>query len=157
MDADELFDHALSSLPAAVGDLLRDGKDPRELVFASFDGASQLGMAFIATDLALEEGSDTETSRAAVQRMLAEAEAQGDEVIVSFMLPRDGVTRLLEASNVDSATRLAVSLWLDAPLPAGHFRVLALIGEQVRAATVDASFSGVTELEGAPISSSLLN
>ena len=116
-----------------------------------------LGMAFIATDLALEDGSDTETSRAAVQRMLAEAEAQGDEVIVSFMLPRDGVTRLLEASNVDSATRLAVSLWLDAPLPAGHFRVLALIGEQVRAATVDASFSGVTELEGAPISSSLLN
>ena len=81
MDADELFDHALSSLPAAVGDLLRDGKDPRELVFASFDGASQLGMAFIATDLALEEGSDTETSRAAVQRMLAEAEADPVEAL----------------------------------------------------------------------------
>lgn len=157
MDADELFEHALASLPEAVADLLRDGKDPRELVFASFDGASQLGMAFIATDLALEEGSDTATSRAAVQRMLAEAEAQGEEVIVSFMLPRDGVTRLLDASNVESATRLAVGLWLDAPLEEGHFRVLVLIDDQVRAATVDATFSGAPAIEGAPISSSLLN
>ena len=156
MDADELFDHALTSLPEAVSDLLRDGKDPRELVFASFDGASQLGMAFIATDLALEEGSDTETSRAAVQRMLAEAEAQGEEVIVSFMLPRDGVTRLLDASNVDSATRLAIGLWLDAPLRPGHFRVVAVAGEHVRAATVDASSSDATEA-AEPVSSSLLN
>ena len=99
MDADELFDHALSSLPEAVGDLLRDGKDPREFVFASFDGASQLGRAFIATDLAVERGEDSEASRAEVQRMLVEAEQQGEEVIVSFMLPCDSVTRLLEAGR----------------------------------------------------------
>jgi hypothetical protein len=156
MDADELFDHALTSLPEAVGDLLRDAKDPRDFVFASFDGASQLGMAFIATDL-VASGGDNEASRAEVQRMLAEAEEQGEEVIVSFMLPRDSVTRLLDASNVDGATRLAVGLWLDAPLHTGHFRVVALAGEHVRAATVDASVNGALELEDEPISSSMLN
>jgi hypothetical protein len=155
MEADELFDHALTSLPEAVGDLLRDGKDPREFVFASFDGASQLGMAFIASDLAVGDGSDDATSRAAAQRLLAEAEEQGEELIVSFMLPRDSLTRLLDASHVDAATRLAVGLWLDAPLHAGHFRVVALAGDHVRAATVDAT-SGY-DGDDAPVSSSLLN
>ena len=155
MEADELFDHALSSLPAAVGDLLRDGKDPREFVFASFDGSSQLGRAFIASDLAAGVEAESEASRAEVQRMLVEALGKGEELIVSFMLPRDSVTSLLDVSHVDAATRLAVGLWLDAPLHMGHFRVVALAGEHVRAATVDTSL-GSLELDD-EIPSSRLN
>lgn len=156
MDADELFDHALSSPPEAVGDLLRDGKDPREFVFASFDGASQLGRAFIATDLAVERGEDSEASRAEVQRMLVEAEQQGEghRLLHVAVRQRDEAPRGWTAPR---ATRLAVGLWLDAPLHQGHFRVVALAGEQVRAATVDASVSGAAKTDQEPISSSMLN
>ena len=44
-------------------------------------------------------------------------------------------------------------MWLEAPLVTGHFRVVAIAGERVRAATVD----GVSELDDAPVSSSMLN
>jgi hypothetical protein len=153
MEADELFDHALTSLPEAVGDLLRDGRDPGQFVFASFDGASQLGMALIASDLAGEMGGNSAASRAEVLRLILDAEQKGEELIVSFMITKDILTRLLNASNVDQATRMAVGLWLETPLHMGHFRVVAIAGEQVRAATVD----GVSELDEAPVSSSMLN
>lgn len=153
MEADELFDHALTSLPEAVGDLLRDHRDPGEFVFASFDGASELGMALIASDIAGEAGLDGGTARCEVEQMLKAANDRGEELVVSLMVTRDVLARILTASNVDAGTRIAVALWLETPLNVGHFRVVAIAGEHVRAATVD----GVSEMDDAPVSSSLLN
>jgi len=152
MDADQLFDHALTSLPEAVGDLLRDGRDPGEFVFASFDGASELGMALIASDLAAELGEGA-TAKTEAERMILAANHRGEELVVSLMVTKDVLARILNASNVDAPTRVAVRLWLDGPLGIGHFRVVAIAGEHVRAATVDA----VSEMDDAPVSSSLLN
>ncbi len=153
MQADELFDHALTSLPEAVGDLLRDGRDTREFIFASFDGASELGMALIASDLGGDLGVEGPAARAEVERMILAANHKGEELVVSLMVTKGVLTRILSASNVDASTRVAVALWLEAPLSTGHFRVVAIAGEQVRAATMD----GVTELDDAPVSSSMLN
>jgi hypothetical protein len=153
MEANELFDHALTSLPEAVGDLLRDGRDTREFIFASFDGASELGIALIASDIAGELGVEGTAARAEVERMIETANNNGEELVVSLMVTKDVLTRILSASNVDTDTRLAVAMWLEAPLVTGHFRVVAIAGERVRAATVD----GVSELEEEPVSSSMLN
>ncbi len=153
MEADELFDHALTSLPEAVGDLLREGRDPGQFVFASFDGGSQLGMALIASDLSIELGADSAASRAKVQQMLREASERGEELVVSMMVTKDVLARMLTASNIDASMRIAVRLWLESPLHMGHFRVMAIAGDHVRAATVD----GVSDLDDAPVSSSMLN
>jgi hypothetical protein len=153
MEADELFDHALTSLPEAVGDLMRQGRDTREFVFASFDGASELGMALIASDLGGDMGIEGSVARAEVERMVSAANLRGEELVVSLMVTREVLSRMLSASHVDASTRIAVALWLEAPVSLGHFRVVAIAGEQVRAATVD----GVTDLDDAPVSSSLLN
>jgi hypothetical protein len=155
MDADELFDHALNSLPEAVGDLLRDDLDTDQFVFASFDGASQLGMALIATDRSGDAEVTREDSRAAVERMILDARRNGEELVVSFMITKEILTRLLSASSVNQSTRIAVALWLEKPLHVGHFRVIAIAGEHVRAATVDAGPD--LELDEAPVSSSMLN
>jgi hypothetical protein len=69
------------------------------------------------------------------------------------MVTKDVLSRILSASNVDASTRIAVALWLEAPLTMGHFRVVAIAGEHVRAATVD----GVSDMDDAPVSSSMLN
>jgi hypothetical protein len=153
MEADELFDHALTSLPEAVGDLLRDGRDTRDFVFASFDGASELGMALIASDLAGDLGIEGNAARSEVAAMISAANRNGEELVVSLMVTKDVLSRILSASNVDASTRIAVALWLEAPLMMGHFRVVAIAGEHVRAATVD----GVSDMEEAPVSSSMLN
>lgn len=153
MEANELFDHALTSLPEAVGDLLRDGRDTREFIFASFDGASELGIALIASDIAGELGVEGAAARAEVERMIVAANRNGEELVVSLMVTKAVLTRILSASNVDTSTRLAVAMWLEAPLVTGHFRVVAIAGERVRAATVD----GVSDLDDAPVSSSMLN
>lgn len=153
MEADDLFAHALSSLPEAVGDLLREGRDPSELIFASFDGASELGMALIASEIAGNGGPGGDSARAEVERMILAANHRGEALVVSLMVTREVLLRVLSASNVDVTTRVAVSIWLETPVSAGHFRVVAIAGEHVRAATVD----GVTELDDAPVSSSVLN
>ena len=153
MEADELFDHALSSLPEAVGDALREGRDTRELVFAGFDGASELGMALMASDLAGGLGAGGDEARDEVSRMVVAANHKGQELVVSMMVTRQVLSKILNASNVDASTRIAVSLWLETPLSAGHFRVIAIAGDQVRAGTVD----GVSELDDAPESTSMLN
>ena len=153
MEANELFDHALTSLPEAVGDLLRDGRDTREFIFASFDGASELGIALIASDLAGELGVQGAAARAEVERMIVAANHDGEELVVSLMVTKDVLSRILRASNVDTDTRLAVTMWLEAPLVMGHFRVVAIAGERVRVATVD----GVSDLDEEPVSSSMLN
>jgi hypothetical protein len=153
MEADELFDHALTSLPEAVGDLLRDGRDTRDFVFASFDGASELGMALIASDLAGDLGIEGNAARSEVAAMISAANRNGEELVVSLMVTKDVLSRILSASNVDASTRIAVALWLEAPLTMGHFRVVAIAGEHVRAATVD----GVSDMDDAPVSSSMLN
>ena len=103
MEADELFDHALTSLPEAVGDLLRDGRDAREFIFASFDGASELGIALIASDIAGELGVEGAAARAEVERMIVAANDNGEELVVSLMVTKDVLTRILSASNVDDA------------------------------------------------------
>ena len=158
MQADELFQHALTSLPEAVGDLLRGGRDPGEFVFASFDGASELGKALIASDMTGDDRDDVappsgNRARREVERMVHEASARGEELIVSLMVTRDALARMLTVSSVDASARLAVGVWLETPLDAGHFRVVAIAGAHVRAATVD----GVSDLDDAPVSSSMLN
>lgn len=153
MEADELFNHALTSLPEAVGDLLREGRDTRNFIFASFDGASELGMALIASDLAGDLGIEGEAAKSEVAQMISDANHRGEELVVSLMVTKSILTRVLTASNVDAATRIAVALWLEREVTVGHFRVVAIAGDQVRAATVD----GVSDLDDAPVSSSLLN
>ena len=153
MEADELFNHALTSLPEAVGDLLREGRDTRDFIFASFDGASELGMALIASDLAGDLGIEGEAAKSEVAQMIRAANHRGEELVVSLMMTKDVLTRVLTASNVDAATRIGVALWLEREVTVGHFRVVAISGDQVRAATVD----GVSDLDDAPVSSSLLN
>ena len=152
MNADTLFDHALTSLPEAVGDLLRDGRDPQEFVFAAFDGSSELGKALIASDLT-DEGAVGSDARAEVERLVLEASSRGEELVVSMMVTREVLARILATSKVTGPTGVAVRLWLDSPLHAGQFRVVAIAGEQVRAATVDAT----ADQDEAPQSSSLLN
>jgi hypothetical protein len=153
MEADELFNHALTSLPEAVGDLLREGRDTRDFIFASFDGASELGMALIASDLAGDLGIEGEAAKLEVAQMIRAANHRGEELVVSLMVTKDILTRVLTASNVDAATRIGVALWLERAVTVGHFRVVAIAGDQVRAATVD----GVSDLDDEPVSSSLLN
>ena len=153
MEADELFNHALTSLPEAVGDMMREGRDTRDFIFASFDGASELGMALIASDLAGDLGIEGEAAKYEVAQMIRAANHRGEELVVSMMVTKDILTRILTASNVDAETRVAVALWLERQVTVGHFRVVAIAGDQVRAATVD----GVTELDDAPVSSSMLN
>lgn len=156
MQADELFQHALTSLPEAVGDLLREGRDPVEFVFASFDGASELGKALIASDMGGEHDMappSVNTARREVERLVHEASSRGEELVVSLMVTRDALAKMLTVSSIDPSTRLAVGVWLESPLNAGHFRVVAIAGEHVRAATVDA----VSEMDDAPVSSSMLN
>ncbi len=153
MKVDELFDHALTSLPEAVGDLMRDGRNARELIFASFDGASELGIALIASDLVGERGVEGAAARAEVERMIVAANQKGEELVVSLMVTKEVLTRILSAANVAAHTRIALAMWLEGPVALGHFRVVAIAGDRVRAATVD----GVSELEEAPVSSSMLN
>jgi hypothetical protein len=154
MELEELFNHALTTLPEAVSDILRDGRDPGELVFASFDGASELGIALIASDLSGELGVEAPSARDEVERMVQAASLRGEELVVSLMVTKDVLSRILAVSNVDVSTRLAVRLWLDGPLPDGHFRVVAVGQADVRAAVVD----GATDMDEAPpISRSMLN
>lgn len=152
MDVDDLFHHTLSCLPEAVGDLLRAERDPAEFVFASFDGSSELGIALIASDLAGQRGLDPPQARADVERMIASASHRGEELVVSLMVTKDVLYRILAVANVDTSTRIAVRLWLDGPLDQNHYRVVAIAGDQVRAASVDGE-----EAEEAPVPSSMLN
>lgn len=144
MNADELFEHALSALPEAMSDLLRAEPSPGEYVFANFDGSSELGMALIASDLVSELGVDVLRARDEAQRMIDSANHRGEELVVSLMVTKDVLARILSASHVDSSTRLAVRVWLDGPLGVGRFRVVAIAGEQVRAAAVEGVLDDVT-------------
>ncbi|MCL2726397.1 MAG: hypothetical protein FWD69_18410 [Polyangiaceae bacterium] len=154
MDADELFNHAIAALPEAVGDLLREERDPFDYVFANFDGSSELGMALIASDLASGLGVDPQGARSEVERMIYAAGQRGEELVVSLMVTKDVLGRILAASNVDHSTRIAVRIWLEDPVEHGHYRVVAIAGQDVRAAAVDGGMS--EELDAVP-SSSMLN
>jgi|GEM_PF-1783514 len=157
MEADELFDQALTNLPEAVGDLLRDRRDPSKYVFATFDGASELGMALIASDLVSDGRVRSQSARAQVERMIRLAEERGEELVVSMMVTCEVLGRMLTASRVDSATRVAVALWLETPVGPGHFRVVAVAGTDVRAAVVDSFDDVESSEESTPTSSTLLN
>lgn len=100
---------------------------------ASFDGASELGMALIASDLGGGLGVEASAARDEVERMVRAANLRGEELVVSLMVTREVLSRMLSASHIDASTRIAVALWLEAPLSRGHFRVVAIAGEQVRA------------------------
>lgn len=155
LDVDELFHHSLSCLPEAVGDLLRTERDPNEFILASFDGSSELGIALIASELATERGDHAPAARADVARMVAAASHRGEELVVSLMVTKDVLARMLAVANVDAMTRIAVRMWLDAPLDAGQYRVVAVAGEQVRVAAVDGEPDG--DADEPPSSSSSLN
>ncbi len=152
MDADDLLTHALTSLPEAVGDLLRAGRDPREFIFASFDGASRLGIALIASDPE-RHGRAIPQAQHDAERLVRDATRRGEELVVSLMVTKDVLYRLLHTSDVEAQARVQLAVWLEMPTRSGHFRVVAISGEHVRAATVD----GVADADDAPVSSSLLN
>jgi hypothetical protein len=154
MDVDELFRHTLGCLPEAVGDLLRARQDPDRFVFASFDGASELGKALLCSDLTSHVGLDARSARADVERLVASASLRGEELVVSLMLTRTVLHRLLAVADLDAKTRISIRIWLDGPLEPQHYRVVAIAGDRVRAALVDA---GVTEDDAPPISQSMLN
>lgn len=155
MNVDELFNHALVTLPEAVTDVLRDGRDPSDLVFASFEGASELGISLIAADFATDRGATVPEARAEVERMLLSAGHRGEELVVSLMVTKEVLARILSVSQIDAPTRIALRLWMDVPLPDGHIRVLAVGRSDVRAGVVD----GVSEEaeEAPPVSRSMLN
>lgn len=157
MNADDLFRHALTSLPEAVGDMLRDGRKSDEVVFASFDGASELGMAVITSELAQDIGVDGDVAHREVVRMLLSAKQHNEELVISVMVTKDVLMRIVNASDVDGPTRVAMRLWLDGPLTVGHYRVVSISGNDVRAATVDGVSDELmdTEEEAAPASTML--
>lgn len=155
MNVDELFNHALATLPEAVTDVLRDGRDPSELVFASFEGASELGISLIAADFATDRGATVPDARAEVERMLLSAGHRGEELVVSLMVTKDVLARILSVSHIDPPTRIALRLWMDVPLPDGHIRVLAVGRADVRAAVVDSASEEADEAP--PVSRSMLN
>lgn len=156
MTLDELYHHALTILPDAASDLQRAGRDPSDYVFASFDGGSELGIAFIASDLLGSQHSDPMCARAEVERMIASARGRGEELVVSVMIGKDVLGILLAASRVDRPTRAAMRLWLEGAVPRGQYRVVAINGDQVRARNVEQSEID-HELEEEPISMSMLN
>ncbi len=155
MNVDELFNHALVTLPEAVTDVLRDGRDPSELVFASFEGASELGISLIAADFATDRGASVPEARQEVERMLLSAGHRGEELVVSLMVSREVLARILSVSAIDAPTRIALRLWMEVPLPDGHIRVLAVGRADVRAGVVD----GVSDDadEAPPVSRSMMN
>lgn len=158
MNADELFEHALHALPEAMSDLLREDPSPAEYVFANFDGASDLGIALIASDLVSELGIDVFRARDEAQKMIASANHRGEELVVSLMVTKEVLARILAASHVDSSTRHAVRVWLDGPLGVGRFRVVAIAGEQVRAAAVEGILDDVAPMAPPPsVPPSMLN
>ena len=159
MDVDELFRHAMSCLPEAVGDLLRAKRDPAEFVFASFDGASTLGTALIASDVATEKNIEAVAARGEVEKMISSATGRGEELMVSLMVTREILTRILAVANLDAGSRVTVLGWLASPLPPGHFRVVAIAENRLRAASVDGLGDSpeFSDEDDAPISSSLLN
>jgi len=87
--------------------------------------------------------------------MIASAKERGEELVVSVMIGKDVLGLLLAVSRVDRATRAAMRLWLDGPLAHDHVRVVAIVGDQIRAASVEAE--PTRELERAPVSASMLN
>lgn len=169
MDVEALFRHALSCLSEVVGDLLRAKRDPAELVFASFDGASALGVALIASDVATEKRVDLQRARGEVERMIEDASERGEELMVSLTVTKEILTRILGVANLDAASRQTLRAWLSAPLEEGHFRVVAIADNALRAASVDVLGDGTAgetyeayenvddDDDDAPISSSLLN
>lgn len=155
MNVDELFNHALVTLPEAVTDVLRDGRDPSQLVFASFEGASDLGVSLIAADFATDRGASVPEARAEVERMLLAAGHRGEELVVSLMVTKEVLARILSVSRIDAPTRIALRLWMDVPLPDGHIRVLAVGNSDVRAGVVDSATDDSDEAP--PVSRSMLN
>jgi hypothetical protein len=155
MNVDELFNHALVTLPEAVTDVLRDGRDPSQLVFASFEGASDLGVSLIAADFATDHGASVPEARAEVERLLLAAGYRGEELVVSLMVTKDVLARILSVSQIDAPTRIALRLWMDVPLPNGHIRVLAVGRSDMRAGVVDSASDDAEE--SPPVSRSMLN
>lgn len=153
MNVEELMNHALITLPEAVGDLVRAGQDPNQFVFASLDGSSELGMALIASDIESQHGIGRLVARHEVTRMLEAATFRGEEIVISLMVTKDVLTRIIAASDVDPRTRVAVHSWLDGPVGDTRYRVVAITGRDMRAAIVD----GGVERSRPAIPNSMLN
>jgi hypothetical protein len=89
--------------------------------------------------------------------MLLAAKQRNEELVISVMVTHDVLLRILNASDVDGPTRVAVRLWLDGPLAPGHYRVVSIAGNDVRAATVDGVTEDTAEAEETAPVSQLLN
>lgn len=128
MDRQELLSLAFDMLPDAVGDLLREGEDPRAWVFTAAHADSPLG------------------------EMLLQRHATGGEDAVCVMLPIDVLSRLLEAHSFDADTAERLASWLS-DLPASeHYRVVAIGRDGIGAVTLDTTTDGEEHEEEAPIS-----
>jgi hypothetical protein len=124
----ELLSLAYEMLADAVGDLLRDGEDPRTWVFTAAHADSPLG------------------------EMLLQRQATNGEDAVCVMLPVDSVSRVLEAHSLDAATHEQLAQYL-ALLPAPeHYRVVAIGRDGIAAVTLDITAEAGEHEEEAPIS-----
>ena len=113
MDRYELLSLAYEMLADAVGDLLREGEDPRAWVFTAVHADSPLG------------------------EMLLQRHATDGEDAVCVMMPVDAISRVLEAHALDTATHERLAAWLaDLPAPE-HYRVVAIGRDGIAAVTLD--------------------
>lgn len=113
MDRHELLALAMDTLPDAVGDLLREGEDPRAWIFTAAHADSPLG------------------------EMLLHRHATAGEDAVCVMLPIDVLSRILETHTFDAEADARLAAWLaDAPAPE-HYRVVAIGRDGIAAVTLD--------------------
>lgn len=128
MNRHELLSLAYEMLADAVGDLLREGEDPRTWVFTAAHADSPLG------------------------EMLLERHATDGEDAVCVMLPIDVVSRVLESHSLDTATHERLAEYL-AILPAPeHYRVVAIGRDGIAAVTLDITADAEEHEEEAPLS-----
>lgn len=113
MDRHELLALAMDTLADAVGDLLREGEDPRTWIFTAAHADSPLG------------------------EMLLHRHATAGEDAVCVMLPIDVLSRILETHTFDASTDTRLAAWLaDAPA-SEHYRVVAIGRDGIAAVTLD--------------------
>lgn len=128
MNRYELLTLAFEMLPDAVGDLLREGEDPRTWVFTAAHADSPLG------------------------EMMLQRHATEGEDAVCVMLPIDVVSRILEAHSLDTSTHERLAEWLgNLPAPE-HYRVVAIGRDGIGAVILDTSAEAEDYEDEAPIS-----
>jgi hypothetical protein len=133
MDPTELLALALARLADAVGDLLRDGRDPSTYVLTAAPTDSPIG------------------------EVLLEGEGARTEDAVCIMLPVDTLARILEAHAFDEAAERRMADWLAIVPGKGRYRVVAIGRAGIAAITVETDDEGSDEEDGDAPASLLLH